>query len=361
VTIADPPSATLFWREPENIDSPAHAIRSGGEKMNRAVFVATVVVGMLVSAVWGFSQSAEELQSFLARLQVGKPVTYRNLTVVPVSARGSQGRDDPRSVLTLDQALELGVLEIREKDSGDVPWVVVSNHSDRRIFVMGGEILSGCKQDRIVARDVLIAPRRKRLLLPVYCVESGRWHHVSGEFKSEKNLGTYTMRAAAQDSSGNNQMEVWNKVAESNRKMGVRSDTEAYQDAFRSEEVARLVLDVEQKLKDLPSMEKGITGVIIAVGERIIGVDIFVSSELFQAMWPKIVKACVVAMSDYEQEAALSAEQAEQFLKALQWMRCQRRPGVDLGFEYFGELKDFTVNTLVYEDTMFHLGAVAHE
>ena len=328
--------------------------------MNRAAFVAMVVIGMLVPAVWGFSQSAEELQSFLAQLEAGKPVSYRNLTVVPVSVRSARVREDLDSVLTLDQALDLGVLEIREKDGGDVPWVVVSNHSDRRIFVMGGEILSGCKQDRIVARDVLIAPRRKRLLLPVYCVESGRWHHVSGEFKSEKNLGTYTMRAAAQGSAGNNQLEVWNKVAESNRKMGVRSDTEAYQDTFRNEEVARLVSDVEQKLKDLPLMEKGTTGVIIAVGEQIIGVDIFASPELFEALWPKLIRACVVAMSGYQQEAAFSRVEAEQLLNALRWMRYGRKPGVDLGFEYSGELNDFVVSALVFDDAVCHLGAVGH-
>lgn len=34
--------------------------------MKRAAFVAMIVIGMLVPAVWGFSQSAEELQSFLA-------------------------------------------------------------------------------------------------------------------------------------------------------------------------------------------------------------------------------------------------------------------------------------------------------
>jgi hypothetical protein len=329
--------------------------------MKRAVLAGIAAIGLLVFPAGGFGQSAEQLQSFLARLEAGKPVTYRNLTVVPVYARRLQGGADLDSILTLDQALELGVLEIREKDGGDVPWVVVSNHSEKRIFIMGGEILSGCKQDRIVARDVLIAARRKRLLLPVYCVESGRWHHVSGAFGSEKNLGTYTMRAAAQGSSGNNQMEVWSKVAESNRKMGVLSDTEAYQDAFRDEKVARLVADVEGKLKDLPRMEKGTTGVIVALGQRIIGVDIFASPELFEALWPKIIKACAVAMSGYEQDAEFTGSEAQQFLSALRWMRYGSRPGVDLGFDYCGELNDFVVNALVYNDTACHLGAVGRE
>jgi hypothetical protein len=332
--------------------------------MNKAVGIAVMAIGMLLPATWAFAQLPDGVQRFVVQLETGRPVTYRNLTVVPVfygKGPGGQGYPDPESYLTLDQALEQGVLDIREKDGGDVPWVVVRNRSDKRIFIMGGEILSGCKQDRIVARDVLIAPRRKRLLLPVYCVEAGRWHHVSGAFKSEKNLGTYSIRAAAQGSAGNNQSEVWDKVSESNRKLGITSETEAYQDAFRSGEVAGLVTEVEKKFKDISLLAKGTTGVIVASGERIIGVDVFVSPELFQLMWPKIMKACVVAVSGYEQEAALTREQAEKFLDALQWMRYQRRPGVDLGIEYSGELKDFTVSTLVYENTLYHLGAVPHD
>jgi hypothetical protein len=328
--------------------------------MKKAVLVGTVVLGLLLPALWGFSQSVEGLRDYLGQLEAGKPLIYRNLTVVPVFTRDIHRSNDLGSYLTLDQALEEGILEIREKDGGDVPWVVVTNRSDRKIFVMGGEILSGCKQDRIVARDVLIAPRRKRLLLPVYCVESGRWHHVSGSFGSEKNLGTYSMRAAAQGSSGNNQMEVWDRVAESNRKMGVRSDTEAYQDAFRNEEVSQLVNEVEEKFKDLPRIEKGTTGVIVALGERIIGVDIFASPELFEALWPKIIKACVVAMSGYEQEVTFSTGEAEDFLNALQWMRYSRKPGVDLGFECSTELNDFVVNALLYDGSVWHLGAVPH-
>ena len=221
--------------------------------------------------------------------------------------------------------------------------------------------MSGCKQDRIVARDVLIAPYRKRLLVPVYCVEAGRWHHVSGQFESEKNLGTYTMRGAAQGSSGNNQSKIWNKVAESNRRMGVSSDTEAYQDAFRTEEVAKLVSDAEQKFKDLPLLENDTVGVVIGLGDQIIGVDIFSDPNLFQALWPKIIRACVLAMVEYEKESTLSGNRAEQFLNALQWLHYAQRRGVDLGSEYYGFLNELSVSSLVCGDTVIHLGAVPHD
>jgi hypothetical protein len=328
--------------------------------MKRTAVFVLVLIGILFACAGSFSESPDAVPGFVERLEVGEPATYRNLTVVPVYLRKTRPTEDA-TYLGLDQALEEGVLEIREKDGGDVPWVLVSNRSDKRIFIMGGEILSGCKQDRIVARDVLIPPYRKRLLLPVYCVEAGRWHHVSGQFKSEKNLGTYTMRGAAQSSSGSNQSKIWNKVAESNRRMGVNSDTEAYQDAFRTEEVAKLVSDVEQKFKDLPLLENETTGVVIGLGDQIIGVDIFSDPNLFQALWPKIIRACVLAMAGYEKESTLSGGTAEKFLNALQWMHYAQRRGVDLGSEYYGSLNELSVSSLVYRDTVIHLGAVPHE
>lgn len=328
--------------------------------MKRTAVFVLVLFGILFAGAGAFSQSPDAIRHFVGQLEAGEPATYRNLTVVPVYFRQVKPAEDA-SYLTLDQALEEGVLEIREKDGGDVPWVVVSNRSDKRIFIMGGEILSGCKQDRIVARDVLIAPYRKRLLLPVYCVEAGRWHHVSGQFKSEKNLGTYTMRGAAQSSSGNNQSKIWNKVAESNRRMGVSSDTGAYQDAFRTEEVAKLVSDVEQKFKDLPLLENDTVGVVIGLGDRIIGFDIFSDPDLFQELWPKIIRACVLAMVGYQQETTLSGNRAEQLLNALQWMHYGQRRGVDLGFEYSGDLNELSVSSLVYRDTVLHLSAAAHD
>jgi len=39
-------------------------------------------------------------------------------------------------------------------------------------------------------------------------------------------------------------------------------------------------------------------------------------------------------------------------------MRYRRRPGVDLGFEYSGELSDFGISALFCSDTVCHLGAV---
>jgi hypothetical protein len=327
------------------------------KQMNRLNVVVLAMLAVLIHGEELSAQSAGPVAAFLEPLEAGEPVVFRSLTVVPVYSRSLASLDQRLNCATLDQALEAGWLEIREKNGGEVPWVVISNRSKRSIFLMGGEILSGCRQDRIVARDVLIAPRRSRLPVPVFCVEAGRWHHVSGEFKSEKNLGTYILRGTAQSLAPNAQAKIWSKVSEGNRKLGVISDTDAYQDAFREREVADLASELQEKLKGLPRLEQDTVGVVIGLGDRVVGVDLFSDPELFQALWPKIVKACTLFVSDPAVRGTLSAEKAGECLRALAWTSYRERRAVDLGVEHVGELSDLAVTALGYGERLLHLSA----
>jgi hypothetical protein len=156
-----------------------------------AVLGAALAVLALMALPAG-AQAPESLARALSVLSIGEPEQHEVLTLIPLLA--PRIGEVPRWV-TLEQALERGWLQIVEKDGGTVPVVWLSNRSDRTIFILGGEILSGARQDRIVRRDLLVSPWRKRLAVPVFCVEEGRWHYTSQSFGSEKNLGTYKLRA----------------------------------------------------------------------------------------------------------------------------------------------------------------------
>ena len=104
--------------------------------MKRTAVFILALIGVLFPGTRTFSESPDSIPRFVEQLELGEPATYRNLTVVPVYFRNAKPTEEV-SYLTLDQALEQGVLEIREKDGGDVPWVVVSNRSNKMIFIMG--------------------------------------------------------------------------------------------------------------------------------------------------------------------------------------------------------------------------------
>ena len=63
---------------------------------------------------------------------------------------------------------------------GDVNCLWISNHSDRPLYLMPGEILVGGKQDRTVAEELVVAPHTERMPIQVYCVEQGRWSYRTG-------------------------------------------------------------------------------------------------------------------------------------------------------------------------------------
>jgi hypothetical protein len=177
---------------------------------------AMMLVGFVAAAAAPmYGQSGSAIPELIGRLEIGKAASHRNLTIFPLFLKAGEASDPQKAkIVTLDEALSHGWLLIEEKDGGTVPEVVVTNRSEHMIFLMGGEILSGCRQDRIVRKDVLIRPRRRNLSVPVYCVEQGRWTYRSESFTSEKNLGTFELRSAAQRSSGESQYVIWDTVAE---------------------------------------------------------------------------------------------------------------------------------------------------
>jgi hypothetical protein len=87
---------------------------------------------------------------------------------------------------------------------------------------------------------------------------------------------------------------------------------------------------------------------------------LFGTPELFRALWPKIIKACVVAMGGFEAEARFSHVEAQRFLSALGLLRYAVEPGVDPGSERSAEPNGFTVHALVEDGIVCHQGAMLH-
>ena len=78
------------------------------------------------------------------------------------------------------------LLRINEVNfDGSVGQVEVTNDSRYYLYILDGEAISGAKQNRIAERSVIIAPYSSTIV-PVNCVERGRWNYNSQNFsKSE--------------------------------------------------------------------------------------------------------------------------------------------------------------------------------
>jgi hypothetical protein len=297
----------------------------------------------------------EELKHFIEALSVGRAHSFENLAVFPVHRLG-KGLSLER-VATLEEALRKKWLVIREKEGGTVPFLLITNRSNRYVYIMGGEILSGGKQDRIVGRDVIIGPRRRNLSVPVFCVEQGRWNVKTDRFYSNKNLGTPKLRSQAQAGKDSSQSNIWREIGETNRKLGVSSDTEAYQDVYTDEELSDKIEKAEEELMAMPELYDDVTGVVVAVGEEIVSVDIFATSALFKAMWPKILKSSALIAAAGEGKAQLTRVEAADFLQSFLQRRFVTRPAVDQGEELYFEDAELSIGAIVFNGAIVHLAA----
>jgi len=259
-----------------------------------------LLVGLLLSAVPAASQRDRDkvpprhrdaISDFASHLRVGMPRRHQNLTLYPVFVEEVEVAD---ADLTLDEAMDRGWIEVREMRSAEVNRVRVSNTGKRPIFVMGGEMLGGAKQDRIVGDDVII-PAKSEIVVPVFCVEHGRWVMDTDRFASTGFIAQSEVRRAR---ALGDQTDVWAQVARTQERLAAPSATGSLQSVTRSEAVQRKAKPYTRALEDLPIDLPKAQGVVAALGDEIIAADLFSSRALFRKLWPKLLESYVIDAVD---------------------------------------------------------------
>jgi hypothetical protein len=166
-------------------------------------------------------------------LMPGEPVTHLNLSVYPLFGfeTGTPG------YLTLDEALSRKLIEVAEvSESGHVPELRVINRAEQPVLLLDGEELVGAKQNRIVNLSILV-PANSELVIPVSCVEAGRWRHESASFMAAERAHFAKGRAQkmadvshSMASSGerrSDQVAVWEEIRMKASRMQAESSTAA--------------------------------------------------------------------------------------------------------------------------------------
>ena len=230
-------------------------------------------------------------------LVVGDPILAANLKIWPVIDTAKRGQVD---YLSLDQAAELGAVEVLE--TGNVQQLELMNRSDRPILLLSGEVLQGGKQDRIIAKDMVIEPG-KSAPLASFCIEQGRWSAPEGEgasFKSSGEIVAGPVKWAAQVR--NDQSGVWTNVAYLNAANAAAPSTGTYSALLSDEDLQKQIgAHAASILAHLESYE-GAVGFVAAIdpgveGEQVVA-EVFGIPALFSAFRGKLVRSyCLDAIS----------------------------------------------------------------
>ena len=102
--------------------------------------------------------------------------------------------DGVTEYITLKEAIGEKLIDITEiDDSGVVPEVKVKNHAEIPVLLLDGEELLGAKQNRIVNTTILLK-EKSETIIPVSCVEQGRWSDTSKNFEYSDRIASYQLR-----------------------------------------------------------------------------------------------------------------------------------------------------------------------
>jgi hypothetical protein len=281
------------------------------------------------------------------------------LTLVPLFG-GALAKDyRPAS-----EAIAAGLLTITEKEGGSVPEVLATNHGDLPVLLIDGEHIEGAMQNRVLNVTVLIAPDRKTVL-PVACVEHGRWHYEgSSDFAASEDIAYSRLRSknaaasarSARESGGRDidQGEVWADVAAKHAEIGVEeSETGSMRHAFEDRRN-----ELDNMISRFAEPEAGQTGVIACAGGRPLAMDAFDRPETLARIWHRLV-------SGYAMDALaappipVSDEAIRVFLENAARANATSHEGVGLGMDVVLTSDSVVGHALTWEEGVVHLALFA--
>jgi ARG and Rhodanese-Phosphatase-superfamily-associated Protein domain len=349
------------------------------KKLFLGTFLLTVPIAMFTA--WSADGSAGETSAIVGDYKLLEPITHGDLTVFPVV---SVKTHDTSGFLTLDEGIRSGEVVVTEVgnlhgamrrrpnqqstyQNAQVNQLVLVNNSQRPLILLAGEIVTGGKQDRVVAKDRIVPAESDPVDLGVFCVEPHRWVANSSKFDThasvmaqpsvrkkamaekdqqqvwaEVNNAKTTMaanaRAAAPPAAGNgqptgiaggsgtgagtaapNSTTATVEVYASN--LRALDSTSSYAEARENGVVQKQVEEITEPMqKSYESLIKQLRnqnaiGVVVAVKGHIVWADLFASSALLSKYWPKLLQSYAAeALTTPGERREASLQEAQKFL-----------------------------------------------
>jgi hypothetical protein len=291
---------------------------------------------------------------------LARPAHHRALTVFPLVT--ADAVELPYQLLA--EALGADRLRITEVGSGTVPQLLAVNSSDAAVLVLDGEQLIGARQNRMTNRSILL-PAKSETLIPVACMEQGRWHFVSDHFsptpqhspsnvrrKAREVEAGYAARGSAvpQEALSEAQHEVWSTIADNAARQGARSETGAMDQLFEAR-----AADVEKWAVSFSPVE-GQIGLLAFLGARPLGMDVIGGRELYRKLHDRLVRGYVMDALGSRGGREPALDRAQKFLDLVRSAR--RLESATAGSGRYSVLSELVIGGELESDgRLVHLSA----
>ena len=190
--------------------------------------------------------------------------------------------------------------------AGTVPELVVRNRSQQRVLILEGTTLIGAKQNRVLNLTIL-APAKQTTVIPVSCVEAGRWSMSSADLRTSddmmysfgrgEQLAHVTESMRSNGTRKSNQGAIWRNIAAKAIRLKASSPTGAMSDIYE-----RHASSVEEFTRAFTWQESQ-CGVAFSIGGRILGLEIFDRPEVMRRFFQKLVRSYALDALDADATA----------------------------------------------------------
>ncbi len=311
------------------------------------------------------SLAGKTVLAAIARTEVGDGVASASMTVFPVFGPPA---DSPLVYYTLAESIEEGWVVVAERPSATVPELELKNQGTALVFILDGEEIVGGRQNRIANASYLIAPEMT-VSLPVSCVEHGRWHPTAAHFSSGETANSSLRRAKEEQVKASlrhssaapaaarlapsaryssDQGAVWDSVAETQAALAVPSRSGALHDVYESRRASLTDYD-----RAFP-YPKNATGLIVAIGGRFAGAELFDQPRTAQILWPKLVRSYALDALTQAPGTPVDRSRAVRLLARTAHARCEVYPSLALGEDVRLEGDGVFGAALVYHGAVVH-------
>lgn len=315
------------------------------------------------------AEAAGPVDGSRAAYRVLAPIESGNLLLFPVVEPGKM----PASpFITLDEGIKNGQVEVTEAGRvrgfvrprptqvprggvlndgvahpatpayrGDqVNTLVLVNNSDKPLLLLAGEIVTGGKQDRVIAKDRIVPASSDPIDLGVFCIEPGRWTEDSATFlpSAKTSVQSIMVQPTVREKAmvAKDQQEVWNSVhgaiggamqaaapspgnPRGSLGLGTTSYARAMQNSAVSAKVDQAAAPLTKSREEILAKlrEEHAVGVVVAVRGEIVWADVFSDADLLARYWTKLVRSYAAeSLLDAHTHSAPTVAEAQHFLDA---------------------------------------------
>lgn len=225
-----------------------------------------------------------------------KAWTFENLQIIPVRYAGNGGPGIPAlqntKLISLEEAVrknKVRITEIPGATNADVRVLIMRNTGKETIIVNSGGIVSGGKQDRIIAETNILPPGKEKHYIDVYCAEKGRWSRKPKEFSYNRPADVALRRVMDIEKL---QYKIWEEIEGQYKASGKNSETRAYKNLYNDQRFLQADSNyVKFFTRKFVQSDSNYAGFIAITSNQIIVTDLFATKEMTSAAFLTLIRS----------------------------------------------------------------------